>query len=217
MERRPFNLPKAIKPVKPSGFGMQRMWADGDPLPDDDDNWDEHFAEGYCDHLGPPIKYRRAYNKIARNVRMMGFKDAEIAEVFGVHPNTLKVWREEYPEFNQAWWMGGPVADGRVTRALYKRALGYSHPDTKFFYDKDKGVIAQEFIKYYPPDTGAAEFWLNNKQPHLWKSRNTTALTDPNGKSLALAPSINVMVIDAPRGSSTPLTISNTEGDTDGV
>lgn len=210
MERRPFNPPVALEPVieaksgpvKPAAWGMTAMMHDGDPLDPDDDDWIEPVAEGFGAGQGRPTKYRRAHDKIARNLRLMGFKDVEIAEAFGVSVDCFSDWRREHPSFAYAWSQGGPVADAKITRALYKRAMGYSHPDTKLWYNKDTGqVIAHEYIKYYPPDTGALEYWLNNKQPNLWKSRNSTALTDAEGKNLAtpLPPRINVMVIEGPR------------------
>jgi hypothetical protein len=45
----------------------------------------------------------------------------------------------------------------------------------------DKEIVQTPVRKYYPPDTTAAIFWLKNRRPDLWRDRNQTELTGPNG------------------------------------
>lgn len=57
-----------------------------------------------------------------------------------------------------------------VAESLYKRALGYSHPDVHI--SNFQGMITvTDIVKHYPPDTGAAFIWLKNRQPHKWKDK----------------------------------------------
>lgn len=153
---------------------------------------------------GLPNIYRESYNKLARNWRMLGYTKEEIAELFGIAPGTINTWLVTHEKFHEAWYAGGPVADAKVARSLYKRAVGYRHPDVKFFYDKDIGVITVPFTKYYPPDVDAAKTWLFNRQRDLWQSPNkisdTVALALIANQTL-VPPSVKVTVLGNPPAS----------------
>lgn len=196
MQRKPF--PKPLDRLA-GRLGLKALYHDGDPEDTgDDDSIDDDVAFNTgC--RGRPSPYRTSYPKLCRNMRMLGYSGPEIGKVFGVHHATLMDWRNAYPEFDAAWWEGGAVADARVARAVYKRAVGYSHKAVKMFFNRDNGsIIEHEYTERYPPDTAAGTYWLNNRQPGLWKSVNSTALTGADGKDLATPPSINVMIVEAP-------------------
>lgn len=40
-----------------------------------------------------------------------------------------------------------------------------------------KLVVTKEVTKYYPPDTGAAAFWLKNRKPETWRDKKETELS----------------------------------------
>ena len=66
------------------------------------------------------------------------------------------------------------VADERVGRALYHRAIGYSHPAVKIVTvalgnNAGSKVVREEYTEHYPPDTAAICFWLKNRQPDRWR------------------------------------------------
>ena len=70
------------------------------------------------------------------------------------------------------------MADARVVQKLFERAMGYEHPETKFF-TVNKGDFVQEIetretTKIYPPDVTAAIFWLKNRQPSRWRDKQET-------------------------------------------
>lgn len=197
MERRSLvPLDEIIEPEKSS----KKSLADCDPYTyDGDDSFEDNPLEGLGEGAGGQVLYRRAYDKVVRNMRLLGYSAKNIAEVLGVKAPTLQSWRTCYPSFANAWWSGGDIADAKVARALFKRAIGYRHPDTKLFYDRENGgIVSHDVIKYYPPDTVAGQYWLNNRQPTLWKSSTSTALTNPDGSNLPPPPSINVLVIEGP-------------------
>ena len=55
------------------------------------------------------------------------------------------------------------VADERVGRALYHRAIGYSHPAVKVLTvalgnNAGSKVVREEYTEHYPPDTAAICF-----------------------------------------------------------
>lgn len=202
MERRPL-----VRPTKPAEVEApaprKRMppWANSTVMPNgtpaDDDDEPEYLLEGYG-FSGRPFKYKKNWDKIARNMRMLGYSQEEIAEVIGVSTQAIRDWLVTYESFARAWEEGGPIADAKVTRAMYKRAVGYSHPDVKIFHGLD-GTTVVPFTKHYPPETPAIQYWLGNRQPKLWKSLSSVALTGADGKDLPAAPpSISVMVIQSP-------------------
>lgn len=99
-----------------------------------------------------------------------GRTEDEIADVIGVCRKTLANWKGKHPELLHAVRESRLVADDLVEASLYRRALGYSHPEEKAF-QYEGCVITHETTKHYPPDTQAAMFWLRNRQPKRWKEK----------------------------------------------
>jgi hypothetical protein len=58
--------------------------------------------------------------------------------VFSVTEKTINTWKRAHPEFAAALARAKDVADDRVERALYERAIGYSHPAVKMLQHEGK-------------------------------------------------------------------------------
>lgn len=120
--------------------------------------------------VGRPTLFRDEYVEQAYKLCLLGATDAELADFFEVCERTINTWKEDYPEFLQSLKAGKASADAAVAESLYKRALGYSHPDVHI--SNFQGMITvTDIVKHYPPDTGAAFIWLKNRQPHKWKDK----------------------------------------------
>lgn len=120
--------------------------------------------------VGRPTLFRDDYVEQAYKLCLLGATDAELADFFEVSERTINTWKEDYPEFLQSLKAGKASADAAVAESLYKRALGYSHPDVHI--SNFQGMITvTDIVKHYPPDTGAAFIWLKNRQPHKWKDK----------------------------------------------
>src|SRR5690606_25933325 len=78
--------------------------------------------------------------------------------------------KQEFPEFSESLKKGKDEADALVASSLFRRALGYNHPDTDIKMFRGK-IITTKVTKYYPPDTTAAIFWLKNRQPEKWRDK----------------------------------------------
>lgn len=117
---------------------------------------------------GRPTKYRAEYDETAFNYCLLGATNEQLAEFFDVAVSTISLWMVEHESFSDAIKRGKAEADGKVSRSLYERANGYSHPEDVIFNDKGTPLIVPT-IKHYPPDTTAAIFWLKNRQPKLWR------------------------------------------------
>lgn len=100
-----------------------------------------------------------------------GKTEAEIAEVIGVCTRTLSNWKGKNPELLHAVRESKLVADELVEASLFRRAVGYSHPEEKLFAHEGKVLSKETVTKHYPPDTQAAMFWLRNRQPERWKEK----------------------------------------------
>lgn len=119
---------------------------------------------------GRPTDYRPEYNDQVEKLCKLGYTDKEIAAFYEVTEQTINNWKIDYPEFFESIKKGKDLADGEVVESLYKRALGYSHPDVDIkMYEG--GIIETPLIKHYPPDTVAAIFWLKNRQREKWMDK----------------------------------------------
>lgn len=127
---------------------------------------------------GRKSTYKRVYAKQVAKLCRLGATDMEIADFFEVDRKTMLRWRASFPEFAEAMKIGKQVADERVERALFERAVGYSHPDVDIRVI-DGAVVQTEIIKHYPPDTGAACFWLKNRKRMEWRDKWEGTPEDP--------------------------------------
>jgi len=119
--------------------------------------------------------YKPEYDEQARKLCLLGFTDVKLADFFGVCEKTINNWKKEQVSFLQSLKAGKEIADGEVAQALYNRALGYSCPETKVFNNaaEPEKPITVDIVKHYPPDAPSMAIWLNNRQPELWRQRQT--------------------------------------------
>lgn len=118
---------------------------------------------------------------------MLGLTNEQLAGHAGVDVTTIDRWIKNDPEFRGAVKAGREDADGNVVHSLYSRALGYSHPEEKIFYDTKVGEeVRVETVKHYPPDPVAAIFWLKNRQREHWRDVRSNELSGPGGRPIAL-------------------------------
>lgn len=121
-------------------------------------------------NLGRPTKYRIEYNEQAYKLCLLGHTDEELAEFFEVHVSTIHQWKLDYPDFSDSIKKGKEIADAEVSKSLYHRALGYSHPDVDIKAVNGE-IVETPVMKHYPPDATSAIFWLKNRQPKKWRDK----------------------------------------------
>ena len=105
-----------------------------------------------------------------------GMDDPFIADFLGISIQKFRGLKRKYPMFADLCDDWRKFATERVERALYERAVGYEHPEEKVFCDKGE-IITHEQTKHYPPDVGAAKYWLNNRKSKEWKEKQEVELT----------------------------------------
>lgn len=127
----------------------------------------------------PEVPYRSDFCARATDYCLLGATITELGQLFSVSASTIRNWQLKHPEFKQALENGRIVADARVAKALFRRAVGYSHPDTHICVI-DGQVVQTPIVKHYPPDTGAAFIWLQNRRRQDWRQRrDDTGDMDP--------------------------------------
>ncbi len=75
----------------------------------------------------------------------------------------------------------------RTLQSLYRKAIGYNCPDTKFFKTADDDIISQSYTKHYPPDPAAAREFLDRtegKVPAKLEHSGTYELSDLTDEQL---------------------------------
>lgn len=131
---------------------------------------------------GRKTDYRPEFAAIAEKACRLGFTDQELAELLETSVRTIYRWKNENEEFCQALKAGKELADDRVERSLYERAVGYKAEAVRIFMPagKEEPVYAP-YVEHHAPDTTAAIFWLKNRKPDDWRDRREHELTGKNG------------------------------------
>jgi hypothetical protein len=120
---------------------------------------------------GRPLVYDAEHHpRLAREKTAEGKTLADLAQLFDVARSTIQKWQVEHTEFAVAIREGREDATDKVERALFERATGYSHPDEKILV-VEGAVERVDTVAHYPPDTKAAQLWLNNLRPDRWKDK----------------------------------------------
>ncbi len=132
----------------------------------------------------------RAYKLISRT----GMSQQDLAVAFGVCDATITVWKEEHPSFlkaiNQAYF---DFNSGEIVKALATRAKGFTVEEEKIFCNAEGHITRARTRRYYPPDTSAIMYWLNNRRKDEWAYNSRievhgklqTEETGPAAKALA--------------------------------
>ena len=119
---------------------------------------------------GPVCKFNDTIAAKIIELAEDGHTDQQIAEIIGFHPNTLVAWRKKNWAFATAMREAKINADSLVEASLFQRAIGYTHKETKVFYNQKEDKVVEHVIeKHYPPDPSSIIFWLKNRQPDRWR------------------------------------------------
>lgn len=120
--------------------------------------------------LGRPTSYRPEYAIEVADMCARGATDLEIADALEIDVRTLYRWKAKYDDFRHAMKLAKEVADERVERSLYVRAIGYEHDEVDIRVVNGE-IVATPIRKFYPPDTAAAKFWLTNRRSDSWRDK----------------------------------------------
>lgn len=119
---------------------------------------------------GRPTRYKKEFAVQAKVLCRLGAIDKDLAEFFGVKEQTINNWKKSHPEFFESLKESKEGANEIVKQSLFKRAIGYSHPDLHISSHQGK-ITKTKLTKHYPPETVAAIFWLKNRDPENWRDK----------------------------------------------
>lgn len=121
---------------------------------------------------GRPSAYKPEYAKQAAKLCLLGATDQELADFFEVDVRTIHRWKHEHDEFCHSVIVGKDVADDRVERALYQRAVGYEQEEVKIFMPGGASEpVYAPFRAKIAPDPSAAKLWLTNRRGDKWREK----------------------------------------------
>ena len=135
---------------------------------------------------GRPPLYRPEYDDQAHNHCLLGATNAGLADLFDVGQRTIDRWIADIPSFAKAVRDGRAIADGRVARSLYERAVGYRHTVERVLFHRGEEKRITSTVQH-PPDTQACIFWLRNRCRENWNVRPAAAVHDEEETAALLA------------------------------
>lgn len=136
-------------------------------------------------NAGAPTKWKPEIAEQVYNYALLGATDEQLAQFLNVHIDTIYDWANNNVAFSDARRKGKELADAKVAKTLFTRALGFTQETEKVFQYEGE-VIRADTTTYFPPDVTAAIFWLKNRQPHLWRDRKQLEMETEEGDALAI-------------------------------
>lgn len=128
--------------------------------------------------VGRPTAYREEFAAIAAKAcETWGATDQELADLFSVSVPTINTWKVKHPKFLASLLIPKEIADARVEKSLYHRAIGYSHDAVKIL-NTPEGIVKVPYREHFAPETAAMSLWLRNRQPHKWRDVRDVQLED---------------------------------------
>lgn len=123
------------------------------------------------------MEYKDEFLVQIEKLTLCGFDIGAIADFYLTTKEIVFGWIEQSPELNTAIANARIMADSEVANSLFRKATGFTIKEQKVFIS-DGTPITVEVDKYFPPDTLAAKYWLNNRQPELWKEKATIDINE---------------------------------------
>lgn len=154
------------------------------------------MSEEEASKMGRPSKYQAKFAEQAQKLCQLGATDQEIADFFEVDVRTIYRWKADHDDFCQSLKAGKEIADERVERSLFQKAIGYEQDEVKIFMPANApSPVYAPYRAKVAPDTTAAIFWLKNRRPDLWRDKAQTELTGPDGGPVQLVTKIQRTIV----------------------
>lgn len=117
---------------------------------------------------GRPTKFKPEFVKLVKDYTELGATIDQIARFLGVDQLTIHRWMDSKPEFCKAIKETKELADYKVEKSLYTRAMGFVKKSKRI---DGKGDVIELKEEQVPPDTAAAFIWLKNRKPKEWRDK----------------------------------------------
>ncbi len=111
-----------------------------------------------------------------------GMTNQEIAHNLGIGVTTMREWRDKFPEFASAVKRGKKIADDKVEKSLYKRAIGFYVTEEKRIDDGHS--VKVETTQKWINDPTSIIFFLKNRRPDKWRDKRVEEVSGLNGSPI---------------------------------
>lgn len=124
--------------------------------------------------MGRKTLYNDEMPYLAQMWARYGLTDEQIWHNLGIGKDSFYSFIKLYPEFSDAIKEGRKPVNYEVENSLLKKANGYEVTEEVIEYEPDENgkpqIKSKRIItKHIAPDTGAAVFWLTNRDKDRWK------------------------------------------------
>lgn len=126
---------------------------------------------------GRNSQYDPAMNDQATKLALLGMTDEEMAQFFGVTPQTFYNWQKQHIAFFEAVHAGKDAADAEVAYSLYKKATGITYQVERLRKNAEGVSEVVKLSVYEPPDTAAMKQWLGNRRRQNWSDKVEVDMT----------------------------------------
>jgi hypothetical protein len=116
----------------------------------------------------------------AEALAMLGLTNKEIAPILKVHEATIDQWEKRYENFRKALEKGRWGSLAEVGKSLYKRAIGYDHPDgyiVKIDPVTKERTMVPTTLTHKPGDVPAQKYIISSLLGKQWTERSETQVT----------------------------------------
>lgn len=129
---------------------------------------------GQLEQVKPEEEVKNWYGpdkvKEGKQLALLGLTDKEMAQAWGVSPDTVYSWKNKHEEFREAVRRGRTIADGKVAASLYRRAIGGWIDEYRVNATGGK-IHITKVKKYLPPDVEAIKYYLSLRQREKWSQK----------------------------------------------
>lgn len=140
--------------------------------------------------------YLPEYDQLVQKFCETGATMAEVADFFGISTFELYRWMRDHPSFCASLRTGGEIADMRVERAMYERALGSVVRDVKILATGEK----IEYDRIIDPDFAAQKHWLSCRQKDKWREKVVHGHEGPDGGPIDIVTRIAITGVEPSGG-----------------
>jgi len=105
--------------------------------------------------------------EIVRVKKEEGCSRAQVAQYLRVHPRTLDLWEQRYPEMREALQVRTALVAAAVEEALYRLATGFEYTEVTVTHTGKKKTV-KRVTKQVLPKAQVAIFWLQRRMPTYW-------------------------------------------------
>lgn len=126
-----------------------------------------------------PPELSEGQETVIYNLAEEGYSIYEIADITGISKSTIYDYKDDNSIFADKLEAAMLMPVEKVEKALFKRALGFKHRETKVHFDQETGIPSTyDVVKTYAPDPTSLKYFLGNRAPSKWKDKKEVDFRD---------------------------------------